>query len=241
VNWSTIFGFSQNRNRLVTLGPTTLPPVGTYYGTGQNRYVAGYPLNGFWERPILGYSDVNGDGIITREEVRVADSAVYRGQPFPKAKFTLYNSLSFFSGWLTLAGAVDYTYGLTQLNGALDSQCNNSRCPQYHDPNTSLLDQAYAVVSQAAENGGTSWGFMETGSYARLTELSLSLAVPQRLVQRLNAQSASVSIMGRNLGLWSKYKGADPEVNQNLFANQLVDQGGVPQPRDWTIRVNLRY
>jgi hypothetical protein len=109
------------------------------------------------------------------------------------------------------------------------------------DPNSSLQDQAYAVAVQGPENSGSSWGFLETISYGRLSELSLTFNAPQRMIRALRARTATVSLMGRNLALWSQYRGADPEVNTNIFANQIVDGGGVPQPRDWSIRFNLGF
>jgi hypothetical protein len=47
--------------------------------------------------------------------------------------------------------------------------------------------------------------------------------------------------MGRNLAMWSKYRGADPEVNTTRAGNHTQDQGGVPQSRDWSIRFNINY
>jgi outer membrane receptor protein involved in Fe transport len=241
LNWSTTINVAHDRNRLVSLGPTTLPPVPNYVGAGQGRYVEGYPVNGFWDRPILGYADVDGDGIIESNEIRLGDSAVYRGQPYPKATASVYNNLSFFSGWVSLGVGLDFTYGITQLNGALWGQCNLNRCQWATDANTSLLDQAYVVATRGIELSGSTWGFLETGSFARLSELSMTFTLPQRFVSRFRSQGATISIMGRNLKLWSDYHGADPEVNTNDFENQMLDEGGVPQPREWSVRLNLRY
>lgn len=243
LDWTAILGFSKNRNRLVTLGTTTLPPIPNVFGSSQERYVEGYPLNGFWDRPILGYSDLNGDGLIESSEVRLGDSAVYRGQPFPKGELSVHNELSFFHGTFTMAGTFNYTDGLTQLDASLWGQCGNQRCQLMIDPTTSLANQAFVAVANTGNygQGGSAWGFLETVSYLRFSELSLTLSMSPKIAQRLHARNMSVSVMGRNLGLWSNYRGADPEVNSNIFANQIFDDGGVPQPRDWSIRVNLGY
>jgi TonB-linked SusC/RagA family outer membrane protein len=249
VDWNMTIGFSQNRNRLVTLGPAVIPPTGSS-AIGQTRYVAGYPLDAFWARPVIGYSDLNGDGIISASEVRLGDSVLYRGQPFPKADIAFHNDLSLFSGWLNIGTTFDYVGGLTQLDNALYNQCLNDRCSWVQDPSTSLAEQAYAVVSGYSFGydpniqgsvGGSDWGFLERVSWLRLTELSFTLSIPQTVARKFRASSANISLMGRNLGLWTKYNGADPEVNTNIFANQIVDAGGIPQPREWSIRVNLGY
>jgi hypothetical protein len=45
--------------------------------------------------------------------------------------------------------------------------------------------------------------------------------------------------MGQNLRLWSKYSGADPEVNTNPYRNYVIDQGGLPMTRNFSVRLNL--
>jgi hypothetical protein len=167
---------------------------------------------------------------------------VYRGQPFPKAEISWHNDLSFWSDRVRVGIGVNYVGGITQLNGGALRQCNSQRCRQLQDMRTSLADQAYAVASQGVAAGGSStWGFLQRGSYARLNELSLTVYAPSQFTRALRAQSANISLMGRNLKLWSKYRSADPEVNTSTFGNQMVDDAGVPQPRDWSVRVNLNY
>jgi TonB-linked SusC/RagA family outer membrane protein len=242
LDWTLTMSVSQNRNKLLTLGQTTLPPLPSGgVGTVESRYVVGYPLGGFWEQPLLGYADVNGDGVIDLSEVRVGDTAVYRGQPFPKIEMSWHNDLSFFSGRFTVGAGFNYTGGLTQLDAALWAQANNGVSQGQQDLGASLLSQAYAVAGEGSNGQGTTWGYLERVSYVRLSELSLTFAAPPSLVRKLHARTANLSIMGRNLALWSSYHGADPEVNSNILANQILDDGGVPQPRDWSVRVNLGF
>jgi hypothetical protein len=237
--WNATVGVSHNRNRLVTLGRTTLPPSPFAIGTGENRFVEGYPVNGYWARPILGFSDLNADGVIDTSEVRLGDSALYRGQTFPKAELSWHNDFSLFSGWMSIATRINSVNGLTQLNSAMATQCFNAKCRWVVDPASSLEHQAIAVVG--AHPIRSSWGYLETASWVRWSELSLTVNVPETLVRRLRTRSASVSLMGQNLGLWSSYRGADPEVNTNILGNQMDDMGGIPQPRNWSIRFNIRY
>ncbi|MBX6331845.1 MAG: TonB-dependent receptor, partial [Gemmatimonadaceae bacterium] len=67
VTWSWTLGVSRNRNLVVSLAPGMQP---INLGDGQ-RVAAGYPLFGHWAKPIKGYLDVNGDGIIQLGEVQV--------------------------------------------------------------------------------------------------------------------------------------------------------------------------
>src|SRR2546422_5165712 len=41
---------------------------------GEIRHVPGYPLFGYWDRPILGFQDANGNGNIEPSEVQVGRS-----------------------------------------------------------------------------------------------------------------------------------------------------------------------
>jgi hypothetical protein len=61
------------------------------------------------------------------------------------------------------------------------------------------------------------------------------------MVRALRATSGSVAIQGRNLALWSNYRGADPDVNSNPTGDAVVDYGTVAEPHQWFFRVNLGY
>jgi hypothetical protein len=57
------FNTSMNANKVVSLGGTA-PQIGV-----SNWIVAGYPISGIWAKPITGWNDKNGDGILTVDEV----------------------------------------------------------------------------------------------------------------------------------------------------------------------------
>jgi TonB-linked SusC/RagA family outer membrane protein len=237
LDWSMSLQFSQNSNKLLELAPGSMP----FEAAAQNRYVAGYPLNGWWQRALLGYADVNGDGYIDpRSEIRMSDSAVYMGQPFPKGAFAFYNNLSFLSGAVTVSTGFNYVHGLTQYNEVRGSQCNAGRCQAVIDPTTSLADQA-EVANKLPSQYGDFRGPFETVSWLRWDTFSVTARLPQSMRRWFGAENTTVSIMGRNLRTWSRYKGADPEVNTSSVRNDMGDQGGVPQPQEWSIRLNLGY
>jgi len=57
--WDVTLSYSTNDNEVVSLGGTPEQKGTT------NWIIEGYPIRGFWENPILGYEDKNGDGLIT--------------------------------------------------------------------------------------------------------------------------------------------------------------------------------
>jgi hypothetical protein len=184
--------------------------------------------------------------VIDNDEYQLSDSAVYMGQPFPKREISISNNVALWSGLLRIAGSFTYTGGLTQRNSADLDRCTYSglrqSCQTFWDPSTSLRDQAiYYVAVGTNVIRYSAQAYYESVSWLRLNELSATLALPTSLARRVRAQSASVSLMGRNFGLWSKYRGADPEVNTDNVGNHLDDDGGIPQPREWGFRINLGY
>ncbi|MBX6330578.1 MAG: SusC/RagA family TonB-linked outer membrane protein [Gemmatimonadaceae bacterium] len=228
--WTFTLGMSQNRNKVIAVnGPVTIT-------RGFNSAVPGYAVGGQWDYAIVSYGDANHDGIIEPSEVLLSDSLVYLGQPQPKAEWSMHNSVSLFSGKMTVAAGLDYRSGETQQNSILQQRCTALRCRGLVDPTASLAEQALAVSATM-----TNYGFMEEVSWLRLYELSVTFRASPRIAQMLHARSASVSIMGRNLGLWSRYRGADPDLSNIPFGEVTTDLGGVPQPREWSIRLNLGF
>jgi hypothetical protein len=243
--WNVTFTYSANTNKLIKGSSAAGNDGGLGANELQQRYVPGYPIAGFWDRPILGYADVNGDGIIELSEIELGDSAVYLGAPYPKADMSLHQTLSLWSGRVSLGVGLDIRDHFTQYNGTI-TNCYVF-CRGLVDPTASFAEQVVAQEALATINpfGGASTQapFVETISWVRLNELSLTYTLPQRMTAAMHARNASVSLMGRNLALWTKYRGADPEVNTNAFGSgpSEADLGGVPQPREWSLRLNLGF
>ncbi|MCC6931365.1 MAG: SusC/RagA family TonB-linked outer membrane protein [Gemmatimonadaceae bacterium] len=88
------------------------------------------------------------------------------------------------------------------------------------------------------------------GSFVRFRELSLTYTAPQSLAAKIRARELAVSLTGRNLMLWTKYQGVDPEVtstgrtrNGSIDDNfqDSIDAFGLPVPRRFGISVRLGY
>src|SRR5437773_1577142 len=68
--WDFSLSAFGNRNRLIDLGKDFLGNDIPAINFLPQRRVEGYPLGGYWAQKILSYNDANGDGIITKNEVR---------------------------------------------------------------------------------------------------------------------------------------------------------------------------
>ncbi|MFO0270138.1 MAG: TonB-dependent receptor plug domain-containing protein, partial [Gemmatimonadota bacterium] len=101
------------------------------------------------------------------------------------------------------------------------------------------------------------YNMMQSGDFARWRELSVTWTAPERLASKLSARSLAVTFAGRNLLLFTRYPGQDPEINavgrgavanptqlsnlsasidQNFFDS--IDAFGLPVARRFAITVN---
>ena len=93
-------------------------------------------------------------------------------------------------------------------------------------------------------NNGTP--YLEGASYAKLRELTLSYSMPARLFHWLGGgrvTGAALTLSGRNLFIWSKYPGLDPEVN--FIGTTQVQRGGdvtpYPPSRSYFLSFDLTF
>jgi len=95
-------------------------------------------------------------------------------------------------------------------------------------------------VAFTAKNPTTAYGYLQDGRFWRFRELSATWNVPSRLANQLKAGSASLSFGARNLHVWTKYRGADPEENYGTGDVQSTFATSAPR-QYYTMRLNLHY
>jgi TonB-linked SusC/RagA family outer membrane protein len=231
VTWGLNVGVSRNTNKVLSLAPGVTP---FFNSTGDGRVVAGYPLFGRWARPILGYSDVNHDGLIESSEVQVGDSLVYIGQSEPDFTANIGTHFSLFRSRVSIDAGFQYTGGLTQLNSsALTNQVFSAAL---NDPNAPLGQQAAVAAMDR-----TTYGEYQTVSTFRFNSFSVAYALSNSAARLFRAQAISVALQGTNLGLFTNYRGKDPNVNAYGTGNGVADTGQLPEPRTWQVRVSATY
>ncbi len=235
IDWAISINGSANQNRLLKLAPG-FANLGLS-GFAASDFAVGYPLFAAFNQPF-GYRDANGDGVIESSEVTVGPKSVYFGSHYPTAQLTWSTTVGLWRERLQLHAQVDSRSGsvlenlpLVYLSGFGWSRAEN-------DPTASLRDQAAA---QAYNQAFTTAGYVESGSFTRLREVSLTYNVPPSLTRIIRGRSASVALAGRNLALWTHYRGADPEVNSGPQggSNAYYDLGGAPMTQYWIVRVRM--
>jgi hypothetical protein len=101
-----------------------------------------------------------------------------------------------------------------------------------------------AKRSAEALAGGTP--YLEGASYAKLRELTVSYSMPAAWFHWLGngrVHGAALTLSGRNLFIWSKYPGLDPEVN--FIGNTQVQRGQdvtpYPPARSYFLSFDLTF
>jgi TonB-linked SusC/RagA family outer membrane protein len=210
------------------------------FGFGLQRHVEGYPLGGYWSRPITGFADANGDGIIARDEVTVADNVAFRGRALPNKEASLNSTFGFLNDRIRIGTQFDYRGG-NYIDNAIESfRCTPVfNCRGLVDRTAPLEEQARA---QAVANEATEWGYFEPGWFIKLRELSLTFNAPNSWARSFRASRLSLTLAGRNLLTIDDYSGVDPEINafgQDNFATS--DFESQPPVKYYTVRLNVGF
>ncbi len=241
VRWTVGTLISRNNNVVVRLNPgqsaITFPEAGV---VGSTRVVPGYPLFGRWVRPIAGFADANDDGFIDRSEVRISDSLVYVGRQEPDYTMTMNTSATFL-GKFSVNASLSYQHGVVQVNNARSTNSGDSPFSPV-GPDVPLSTQAaYAALSSGVitTESGTAYGFIQSVNTLRFETFSVSYNMPQTVAQWLRGRSMLLSLQGSNLGLRTNYRGKDPSVGARATGYSIIDDGQVPLPRKWELRVQV--
>lgn len=237
LEWRVRVSGSANENRLLELAPG-VEPILLFGGP---RHQPGFPLGGFWERPLEDFGDADGDGLIDLEEISVGDTAVFMGTPIPPRQLSVSSRVRL-GERVRLGALLDHRGGHVHANHTEWLRCRNARvCRGLHDPDASLFEQARAVAA-AEHPSATSAGFMESAAFWRLREVSVEYTVPRELVGRLGLSDASLILAGRNLVTWSGYSGIDPEIAWPAGGDfPAVERFTMPPPRLWTARIAVSF
>jgi TonB-dependent starch-binding outer membrane protein SusC len=256
--WTANLSLSTNSNTLVRFGDNrpSLAVGGQSYGAVQ-VHREGVPLGGYWYRVPL--RDASGAPVVYTHTNNVrylvtTDTAVYIGTPTPTREISLSNTFTVMRN-LRLFVLLDHKGGHHLFNYREYNRCaQNANCPRRHDP--ALMSNADSVIwrsttsiPKASADAGNIAGaqaplgaWIEKADFVKLRDLSLSYTVPSDWVRRFGASSATFTVAGRNLALWSDYSGMDPEVNgygNRSFAR--FDGFPVPNLRRWSTAVNLSF
>jgi TonB-linked SusC/RagA family outer membrane protein len=241
---------SANRNKLLRLAPG-IPTA----CTNDQCNAVGYPLFGYWGNRVT-YADDNGDGHLDTTEVHADRTTSYMGSSLPKVETSLSMHLSLFRSALAFGALFDYRAGGLIKNRSVRRAIAYGTLREQNDSLAPLWQQAELLAYLRVNYPSL---LFENGTFLRWRELSMTYTVPPRWLRTLHVHDLAVIAAVRNLALWKRFTGQDPEVSEagggvgasvydytsgTYPANNDIRQmgnGAVPLPRTWVIRMNVGF
>ncbi|MDB5236191.1 MAG: SusC/RagA family TonB-linked outer membrane protein, partial [Hymenobacter sp.] len=263
-SWTTSFNAALNRNKILDLsGPDIL-------GGNLSRAQVGQPLGVFVGPEYAGVDPANGNALYylntprpdgssdraTTDNINEATPVVV-GNPNPTWTGGLTNTFSFkgFDLTATLVGVFGNQifdsgaqYYSTAFNNGPDNQTRDQLNRWQKPGDITDVPRAEYISGNGT---GLSSRFVRNGDYGRLRTVLLGYNLPSAIAKRGYLQSARIFVQGLNLLTFTKYKGWDPEVSSDYLTgtantsqnniNQGVDFYTAPQPRTYTLGLNLGF
>jgi hypothetical protein len=175
---------------------------------------------------------------------------VFLGNSVPMQEGSFSAGLTMFKN-LRVNAFVDWRGGYQKLDGNYRVRCGAFvLCRELYYP-----DEVQDRAQLAAVQAGTAFThhLIHDASFARFRELSATYAVEWAPLRRVFKEGVDLTLSGRNLAVWTKYSGYDPEINlfgtnaggvgsgQTTAADRGFDFGGYPIPRTWSLSARFTY
>jgi len=220
----------------------------------------GYPLpitpnsGGVWYGDLK-FKDLNGDGVITEKD------RTYLGSPIPVVQLGLGNTFNYKGFDLNIffsSNIGNEVVNAMRINGenpltnrgflkslkdhavvALvnpDGSASDYKNVYVTNPNTTIVG---FKNNDSNMNNRFSDKYVEDGSFIRCKNISLGYRFPEKWIQKIHLTSFRVYANVTNAFLITKYKGMDPEVGSWNPLQAGIDNGFYPQPRTFTLGLNL--
>ncbi len=185
------------------------------------------------------YVDWNGDGQISSEDRHIIDS------PWPKLEMGLNISLAY-KGWdMNISGYG--RFGQTIYNGsaaaAADMTDNQNLFNGYkpwtqEDPTT---DTPRLLRGDSRNSRGDQDRWLEDGSFFRFSDISLGYSIPTKAIKKIGLEQFRISVVGKNLVTFTKYRGLDPEFADGGIYTIGHDGCSHPNPRSVQLALSFTF
>jgi TonB-linked SusC/RagA family outer membrane protein len=220
-NWLFRTTFTSLKNRVLELnlpgGAQGFRPANAGYGLSFGEFFVqvGRPIT-----QIIGVDD-NGN-------------VIYLGQANPRFRWSFSNQLTY--GRASLSFMWDWQYGGVAQNQTLSLYDCNGLAPDFSTPRGQ-------AGYNACNNTGDARPFVESTSFMKLRNASLSLDLPENVSSWFGARSARVSIEGVNLITITNYHGYDPEVSNygQQAITRNIDLGPYPPSRSFYFTIQAGF
>jgi TonB-linked SusC/RagA family outer membrane protein len=246
VIWDLSVSGGTLHNEILTLGT-----VGTFVNNFR-AFVPGRQVASWWVHRVRSIDETQGLTI-------TSDTAEFAGNQLPTFQGNLTTSLTLFRNFRIYAlferKSGYLVYNLSQAFRDRSSRTSSAVNLTAEEGGYSATERLRRMGPYVGENSGMGVGagnviepYLQSGDHVRFRELTATFSVPASLVERFGASGASLTVGGRNLGLWfADYEGDDPDVigtgpqasGLNQFFN--ADVFTTPPTRRWFARLNLQF
>lgn len=265
---SSNFIFSRNINKVVDMGETKSIFLAGFTGSS-SRAVEGYPLGALWgvdfQRDSKGALVLNSNGFPQQN----SEEGVI-GNPNPDWIGSFGTTFSYKT--LTVSFLFDHVQGGDVWNGTkgalytfgthrdVGNEVVSSVALKTYTGGTIAANTPFrgaikdfgagpvALTQSWYEDLGGGFGpvgsqFVEDGTRTRLREVSLGYSIRgTQFTKRTKLNSIDISLTGRNLALWTKYTGIDPETNLTGPSNgRGLDYFNNPSTRSFLLTIKINY
>ena len=225
LSMETTLALSTNKNRLVSFGDERDPIIFGSYAPSQ-RYQEGFALGGMWAQQVQ--RDANGKVIKNANGQPILDPvSVYMGPSAPTKEVSLSSGIRFFNAF-RIYGLADYKGGHYQFNVKDWRRDRAGLSWETVDP---AADPDEVLARKFASQ---TLFHIQKADFVKLRDVSMSYDLPAMLVGKF-AERATVTLAGHNLKIWTKYGGADPEINFN------GGESTFNRNDSWTVPMTKRY
>jgi hypothetical protein len=261
LSWDVVAALGTNSNKLNSFGrdaegrPILLEDrFGEFLSVQRHR--EGYPLGGYWSTDVV--RDASGKPVLNASGQATTVPCVWDpddhskcqeefvGAALPTRTFGLTNTFRLFNQ-LQVYVFTDYQGGHYQWCAICSVRTRlDFNTKQVNDPTLTTEEKAVLASLQTKS-------FIFPADFMKLREVSVTYDLPRNLIQRAGLSKAALTLSGRNLAIWTKYKGAefggseDPEVAFNSANNPgtssftQTDYAAIPMQRRWNISINVNF
>jgi TonB-linked SusC/RagA family outer membrane protein len=187
------------------------------------------------------YTDINGDGVVNASDYTTI------GHGLPKNTGGFSNNFNYKGFDLNVF--FQWSYGNDIMNANRILFEGNTKNLTYFNQFASYENRwspenpdSDIFRTKGYFGGGYASQFVEDGSYLRLKTVSFGYNLDSKFLSKINLKAMRVYCSGQNLATWTKYSGADPEVNTyNSALTSGFDFSAYPRARVISFGTNITF
>jgi TonB-linked SusC/RagA family outer membrane protein len=193
------------------------------------------------------YKDTNGDGVVDQNDMAIL------GNGFPKVNYGLTLNASYKNWDISIysygvLGQQIYSYSAMTLsdmygtdNGTIPNILTSASAAAWTPTNHGNTIPRLSILDQN-ENMRGSDAWVKNGDFLKISNVQVGYTVNKKLLKSLRIESTRIYVSIQNLACFSPYnKYGDPEAGQGSVLFTGLDTGRYPNPRIYSVGINLQF